>query len=378
MQTKNTLHSKFLNGDMLNLSVDTIKDSLDLESNSNAIYSAREIVYPLINACTTQTTVNQITQNDSIGPSEGAIRYRLRNMDLDTVQSSLNKMLKNNILKTLPNSPLPLAIDFVLIPFYGEEENRGDTVRSKARQGTTHFFSYSSIYVIKNKKRYTLAVKYVKEGESLKDTIDFLIKEVRSSGVKIKSLYLDREFFTVKVIKYLQKKQVPFIIPCVLRGRSGGIRNLLTGRKSYSTTYTMHSKDDEATFQVNIVTKYSKGKYKRKGVKHFAYAVYNMDIPVQKTFNEYRKRFGIESSYKLMNASRARTSSKKPALRLLYLGLGFLLINIWIYIQWTYLSIRRKGGRQIIPWSFKTMLRQITRKLEDISGFNQHMPLQTY
>jgi len=31
----------------------------------------------------------------------------------------------------------------------------------------------------------------------------------------------------------------------------------------------MRSGDDEATFQVNIVVKYSKGKYKRNGVKLF-------------------------------------------------------------------------------------------------------------
>jgi len=52
-------------------------------------------------------------------------------------------------------------------------------------------------------------------------------------GFKIKGLYLDREFFTVEVINYLQERNTPFIIPCVLRGRSGGIRNLFVGRKSY-------------------------------------------------------------------------------------------------------------------------------------------------
>jgi len=50
-------------------------------------------------------------------------------------------------------------------------------------------------------------------------------------GFKIKGLYLDREFFTVEVINYLQERNTPFIIPCVLRGRSGGIRNLFVGRK---------------------------------------------------------------------------------------------------------------------------------------------------
>lgn len=377
MTTKNTLQGKFSNGDMLNLSVSTIIHNFGLNPKTEEDYSATDIIYPLIQACTSQTTVNQVCENNEYGPGEGTIRYRLRDLDKNGVQQSLNQMLKDNILDTLPRRDLTFAIDLVLIPFYGTEQNKGDTIRSKARQGTTRFFAYASIYIVLKNKRYTLAVKYVHDGESLKDTIDFLIKEVKGCGLKIKSIYLDRQFFTVEVIKYLQKKEIPFIIPCVLRGRSGGIRNLLVGRKSYSTEYTMHSGDDEATFQVNIVVKYSKGKYKRKGAKHFAYAVHGMEIPIKKTFNEYRKRFGIESSYKLMNAGRARTTSKKPALRLLYLGLGFLLINIWIYIQWTYLSIRRQGGRKPISWPFKTMLRQITRKIEDINGFNDLMPLSS-
>jgi putative transposase len=44
----------------------------------------------------------------------------------------------------------------------------------------------------------------------------------------------------------------------------------------------MRSKENEATFQVNVLVKYSKGKYNENGIKHFAYAVYNMDMPIKK------------------------------------------------------------------------------------------------
>jgi len=138
----------------------------------------------------------------------------------------------------------------------------------------------------------------------------------------------------------------------------------------------MRSQDGEATFTIHIVVKYSKDKYKSKGIKYFAYATYGMDLPISKTFKEYRKRFGIESSYKLMNQARARTSTKKPVLRLLYVGLSLLLVNIWIYIQWTQLSTPRQGGRQPRTWTFKTMLRQITRKTEEKLGFTDRITLQ--
>jgi putative transposase len=132
---------------------------------------------------------------------------------------------------------LSFAIDYVLIPFYGEEENEGDTVRSKAKEGTTRFSAYASIYVILRNKRYTLAVKYCRKGEDLTDVIAILPNEVKEAGFKVRGLYLDKQFYTVPVINYLPGRGIPFIIPCVPRGRSGGIRKLFVGKTSYSTQY---------------------------------------------------------------------------------------------------------------------------------------------
>jgi putative transposase len=69
------------------------------------------------------------------------------------------------------------------------------------------------------------------------------------------------------------------------------IRKLYNGRKSYSTTYTLNSKEKKSTFEVNIVVKYSKGKYKKEGIKYFAYAINDMGIKLKNTFKEYRKTF---------------------------------------------------------------------------------------
>ncbi|MFW5936001.1 MAG: transposase, partial [Candidatus Hadarchaeota archaeon] len=304
---------------------------------------------------------------------EGTVRYRLKDLEQEDVQARINQMLKENV-GNLPKS-LNLAIDYVLIPFYGEELDEGDTVRTRAKQGTTRFFAYASIYVIKKNKRYTLALRYCRKGEKLTDVIDFLLKEVEEAGFKVKRLYLDREFFNVKVINHLKENGIPFIMPCVRRGRSGGIRDLFVGRKSYTTQYTMYNikTNEKATFQVNVVVKYSQGKYGRHGIEYFAYAVYDVDIPVKRTFEEYRKRFGIECSHRLMNTGRARTTTKKPVLRLLYVGIGFLLMNLWIHLQWE-LGTKRRGGRKKVSWTFKHMLRQITRTIEDEQSVHKWIP----
>jgi len=375
MKRKNTPRKVLWNDDVLNLSANVVEDMLELNSAPNVEYTDKEIIYHLLNASTSRTSVSNVSNTCTDAPSEGTIRYRLRNLDLDEFQQSLNEKLKVHARETVPRKNNTFAIDFVNIPYYGKEEQDGDTIKTQPKQGTSRFYAYASIYMILRNKRYTLAVKYIRTKDALNDTVDFLINEIQNIGFEIKGLYLDREFYTVDVINYLINREIPHIIPCVKRGASGGIRKLLKGRESYSTIYTMRSKENEATFQVNVLVKYSKGKYKEKGIKYFAYAVYNMDIPIKNTFKEYRKRFGIESSYRLMNQARAHTSTKKPVLRLLYIGLGILLVNIWIYIQWTYLSIPRQGGREKVTWTFKTMLKQINRITEEKLGFNNKITI---
>ena len=44
----------------------------------------------------------------------------------------------------------------------------------------------------------------------------------------------------------------------------------------------------------------------------------------------YRQRFGIETSYRQMNQVRARTPSRNPVLRLLLVGLAFIMFNLYI------------------------------------------------
>ncbi|KAB8333868.1 hypothetical protein SD80_011490 [Scytonema tolypothrichoides VB-61278] len=44
--------------------------------------------------------------------------------------------------------------------------------------------------------------------------------------------------------------------------------------------------------------------------------------------DDYRLRFGIESSYRMKNQCRIKTTIKNPTIRFLFVALAFLIINI--------------------------------------------------
>ncbi len=127
-----------------------------------------------------------------------------------------------------------------------------------------------------------------------------------------------------------------------------GIKQYLQGKKSYQTTHTMNEgKDNEVTFSLWIVCKYRSGKRGKFGIEYLAYVVYKVDISLDYIYQDYRKRFGIETSYRLKNICRIRTTTKNPIIRLLFVGISFLLVNIWIYILWSKISKPRRGSRLV-------------------------------
>jgi hypothetical protein len=47
----------------------------------------------------------------------------------------------------------------------------------------------------------------------------------------------------------------------------------------------------------------------------------------------FRKRFGIETSYRRRREARIRTCTRDPKLRLFYVGIGLLLRNVWVLLH---------------------------------------------
>lgn len=151
-------------------------------------------------------------------------------------------------------------------------------------------------------------------------------------GISIRCAYFDKGFCSVPVLKTLQRRKLRFVLPIPVRGKSGGVRTLFQSA-SRKISCTLNSpKHGALTVHAVVVKKYSKGRFKRKGVRWFAYAVGRLpkSVEAHQVFEMYRRRFGIETSYRQMNQVRARTTSRNPVIRLLLVGLAFVIFNLYI------------------------------------------------
>jgi putative transposase len=310
-------------------------------------FKFKNMVRVIVYACSQMIAVEQAAKRLKKSPKAPAIRFHLRNkLDLLQIEIIANEILQNLAKTILSGKSFEFAIDLVNIPYHGKpKEDENEIVRSKAKSGTTHFHAYATLYVIVLGKRFTLAMKYVKKDTSNLEIVSYFIDIINSLNMEIKKLYMDKGFCEVSVINDLKQRKINAIIAVPLKGNT--IKSNLKGRKSKIISYTMNSSNTKAsaTFDLAIVCKYSKNKYKRRGAKYFAYALIGTTPKLTKIFDEYRKRFGIESSYRLMNKSRARTSSRSPELRLLYVAISLIIQNAWVYFNWSYMRERKQGVR---------------------------------
>jgi hypothetical protein len=337
------------------LTSETLQEMLPLEMSGRQ-YEAEDIWDVLIAAAVERVTAETACNLLAEAPSPNTVRSVISEMlgdetALAHLEQRLNDLLVARLPKKLLHRARPAAIDLTEIPYHGQHEPEDEYIRrSRAKAGTTHFHCYGTLYLLKGNKRYTLALTLVRRGDKMVDVVQRLLQRAKMVGLKPRRLYLDRGFDNNGVVAYLKQQPFASIIALTIRGKQSGTRTLLTGRRSYQTTYTRASTQyGEQTFTVVVVCKYSQGRYGRQGIYHFAYILIgqmNMD-PCQ-VFELYRRRFGIETSYRLMNTMRARTSSTSVSLRLFYVALALLLLNLWSYVKWHFLFVPKAGPRQLL------------------------------
>lgn len=316
----------------------------------------------LIRAASTNDSIEHTCETLEDVPCGNTIRYHLEQyQDLPLLEDAVNRAIQAHLPHGLTKRRQRLASDLNLLPYYGTPtvEEAPYIYRSQAEAGTCSFYAYATCYVICNGKRVTLAVTAVRRDDTTVAILTRLLARVHHLAIRVKSLYLDRGFFSVPVIRWLLALDVPFEMPVILRGKQGGTRQLLTGGKSYQTWYTMKSQDyGTVSFQVVVVCHYQKGKAGKHGREYFIYAIHRIPFRGGALFQDYRRRFGIETSYRLKNICRIKTTTKNPVVRLLFVGIAFLLVDVWIYLLWTYVSWPRQGGRLIYRKEFplKTLM----------------------
>jgi putative transposase len=316
-------------------------------------YADADVHQVLVAAAAQARSVESVARQLAAAPSANRVRQVLAEQlfaqtDPEALEDECNRLLVARLPAGLDRRTQRLAVDLVLLPYYGAPAaEAGELRRGEAKAGTTRFHCYATAYLIRDGRRVTLALAFVHAEDALLDVLAELLQRVAALGVPVERLYLDRGFASVAVLAWLQHQ--PFVSVVALPKRGQRLQALLTGRAGYRTTYAMASAEDgPVTFPLWVAVAYAAGRRGQHGREYLAFAVLGRTpctLPVARLAKEYRRRFGVESSYRLAHQVRPRTTSRDPALRLLLVALACLLVNLWVYVKAALVAATAPGLR---------------------------------
>jgi len=332
----------------------------------------------LLAAAARGTTIEAACADLSCAPDANTVRGHLTDQlpirGIPRLEQTWNALLRALIPAWLCARPQEIAIDFHDEPYYGRDEKADPNnwvCRGEARAGTTRFYRCATAYVLLHDVRLTLAVVFVKPGMDKVTILERLLAALRLARIAIKCLYADKGFCAIPVLRYLSRQRISAIIAMPVRGKQGGSRKLCRGRTSYRTTYTLQSAEHgRLRVPVAVVRTYQRRRTGRRQLRWLLYVCLRVGGPVVRVRRRYRRRFGIESGYRLMEQVRARTTSPNPALRFLLMGVALLIVNMWIRLHWLFLQLPGRGPRRVARWRFRLdrMRSFLTRAIERFYG----------
>ncbi len=292
---------------------------------------------------------------------------------LPVLERRLNQALTGKLPRSLRRPCWQVAIDWHLVPYYGQpKRSRNELYYGQPRQGTSKFHAYATACIVQHGQRYTLALTWVRRHETTVQVLTRLFAQLKEMDLKIRRLLLDRAFFNVPVVEFLQAKRVPFLMPVMFRGRppkkkpKTGLR-WIARQKAGWYSHTLKNQKRQATVSVCVTYRTHRnrkdGKRKQQKLLFAAWRVAGKPTDIR---NRYRERFGIESSYRQARQAKIYTCTRNPHLRLLFFAVAMILRNLWVWIHETKLAeghgpnatlhLERLRFKRLLDWIAHTVL----------------------
>lgn len=320
----------------------------------NGSLTSEDVFRTVISMSVNRSSVHSVTSRYQNVACETSLRYHLKKLKMEELVKSNEKILLQEVLKTLKTGKsYEFAADYTNDPYYGETDsiNEKYVIRSQAKKSTNSFYSYISLYITNKNERFTLSVLPVEKKKTKVEYLSHFINLIKELNFKIKVLCLDREFYCIDVLEFLQKNNIPHIVPVVKKGKK--MKQILKGKKARCEQYVMKNAKKRIHLDIVIDVKYLKGKRDKKGCENLGFVVFGINWTPRKVSTVYRRRFAIESSYRMRNIVKPKTSTKNAVIRYFYTLVSFLLKNIWLYLQKKHFTMVNRGPQVIDEDKFR-------------------------
>jgi len=331
--------------------VDLMTEHLKFPAAKNSMYSTRDIHGCLLQLSLREgyaegglATLSLRCNGPNKVPTGRTFRGRAERVEVREIREAFTEA-NDEVLRTVRGFGVfrrraVVAIDYNRKPFYGDPDVKM-VVGGPYDRGTSWCYCYASIHVVEAGRRLTLYTMSINQFTEKATAVERLLKEASARGVHMKLVLLDRAFFTVEVISLLKRLGIRFIMPAVKNRKvKDAIRDYHESRAEAVQRFLMGKSENTVSFNLAIYPRPKERKTKKKRQR----SIYDRYLPFATNLSkavatrlptfipeEYRRRWGIETGYRVQGSVEAKTTSKNYALRLLYQMASVFVYNVWQY-----------------------------------------------
>ncbi len=289
----------------------------------------------LLNCCAEDGTKTMNLLDDV--PCGGALLKQLKKLEFDSVEEQFHELFEKQFFKMFPKAKKGKKYKAIVIIDTHEQETYSKQKRTsknikggKHKNGTNFFFKYMTMQVIIKDKLITLGVRFQRRKEGQSRHVDKLIK-LAKKFVRIKVALLDRGFRDVKILNNLEFRQAPVLMPMV-KDKKGEKCFEELGKKDFKAIkfWLRNPKGEYADVKL-LMMRLTNG----KEIGFYTTMPFTWLHNANYYLNIYKKRWNIETGYRLQNMFLAKTTSINDVVRFFYFCYACAMHNLWLIIRLT-------------------------------------------
>ena len=287
-------------------------------------------------------------------PNKTCFLTRLRDQSLEGLEvewnHSVDGLLKFLMRKGKLKKGVRIAGDCHDDPFYGDPDS--DYVhKGRAKHGTNYFLRYITCCICVAGYRIKLGMKMLKKKENPLEWLRAWLKRLLEIGLKIEWVLLDRGFYSISTCKMIDEFGLDFL----MAAKKTNPMKELTWEYFNKTIPSHHQyiiKNAHDEFKGTVIFATEEG-----NLNSFRRTCQNASLPAPKIIKKiwtyftnkqlpselharlcmireipgiYKSRWGIETSYKMLDKFHVPSSSKIPVTRYFLYIFQAIMYNCWV------------------------------------------------
>lgn len=293
--------------------------------------------------------------DDKNVPSARWFMGLISSVDYETMLTRAGRMFAKSVQMMVERGMIPLAakvaLDMTEYPYLGKEHDkiaRG----GRSKGGATRFETYATAAIASLPYLPHIAIRPVHKGDDLAACVRAMLGECLRLGISIDLLLLDRGFYSAAVMEVATRLHIFFIMPVPMQPPiSRAVAEFKSGKRKAVSRYTVNAKKGSKgrpyEYTLIIVKRFKIKGGRRRAV----YLTFATNMSVKKAWaalhripSEYKKRWAIETGYRTVNETRARTKSNSLSARLFLFYFSMTALNVLAICNYEADTERTRAG----------------------------------